>query len=219
MTVSGADSADLCYGEQRAATLVHLTTDGRSVVVVGSGTGMSNQLLGNEGNAALWTGVLGSRTTVTWLMAGSEPGTGGQKSLTELLPKGVGLAVLQLGLVVLLLAWWRGRRLGPLVVEPLPSVVRAAETTEGRARLYRRARATGRAAATLRAATLRRLLPLVGLAANATAAEAVPVIAAHAGASSDVVHALLLGPAPGDDASLVRLKARLDDLERTVRRS
>ena len=35
---------------------------------------------------------------------------------------------------------WRGRRLGRLVVEPLPVVVQAVESTESRGRLYRRAR-------------------------------------------------------------------------------
>ena len=37
-------------------------------------------------------------------------------------------------------AIWRGRRFGPLVPERLPVTVRAAETTEGRARLYAHAR-------------------------------------------------------------------------------
>ena len=50
---------------------------------------------------------------------------------------------------------WRGRRFGPLAVEPLPVVVRASEATRGRARLYRRARAYGRATAALRAASAR----------------------------------------------------------------
>ena len=47
---------------------------------------------------------------------------------------------------MLLLALWRARRLGPVVAEPLPVVVRAAETVEGRARLYRRGGARGQAA-------------------------------------------------------------------------
>src|SRR5690606_41722785 len=52
--------------------------------------------------------------------------------------------------VVVLLAWWQGRRLGPLVTEPLPVVVRASETVEGRGRLYRSRRARDRAAEALR---------------------------------------------------------------------
>ncbi len=211
---------DLCYPVGSGASVVRVGyADGRSLVVVGSGAGMSNNLLANDGNAALSLGLLGTSSRLTWLMAGVEPGTGGQKSLTELLPKGIELAALELALLVLVVAFWRGRRLGPLVVEPLPAVVRAAETTEGRARMYRRAHALDRAAGSLRAATLRRLLPLVGLGPAATAAEAVPLIAARAGRSTTEIGALLLGPPPPDDAALVRLKDQLDALERTVRSS
>ena len=54
--------------------------------------------------------------------------------------------VWQLWLVVVLVALWKGRRLGPLVAEQLPVVVRASETVEGRGRLYRSRRARDRAA-------------------------------------------------------------------------
>ena len=74
--------------------------------------------------------------------------------LSDLLPPWVGIVVAQLVVAVLVAALWRGRRLGPVVAEPLPVAVRAAETTEGRARLYRRRRARGRAADHLRAASL-----------------------------------------------------------------
>ena len=59
--------------------------------------------------------------------------------------------------VAVLAMLWRGRRLGPLAAEPLPVVVRSAETAEGRARLYQDGRSLDRAAATLRAAALTRL--------------------------------------------------------------
>ena len=57
---------------------------------------------------------------------------------------------------------WRGRRLGPLVVEPLPVVVKAVESTQGRGRLYRRVRDRAHAAEILRAATARRLAARLG---------------------------------------------------------
>ena len=46
---------------------------------------------------------------------------------------------------------WRGRRLGPIMTEPLPVTVRAAETVEGHGRLYHRLNARDRAANALRA--------------------------------------------------------------------
>ena len=71
--------------------------------------------------------------------------------------------VFQLCLAIALLALWQGRRLGPLVAERLPVVVRASETVEGRGRLYRSRRARDRAADALRTATLQRMLPRLGL--------------------------------------------------------
>ena len=60
-----------------------------------------------------------------------EPAPGGQQAtFGELVPDWVAPVVWQLGVAVVLAAWWRARRLGPVVAEPLPVVVRAAETTE-----------------------------------------------------------------------------------------
>ena len=95
--------------------------------------------------------------------------------------------------------------------------VRAAETTEGRARLYRRRRARGRAADHLRAASLSRLVGPLGLPATGTREAVVARVAARSGWSPTDVAALLYGAAPQDDAALVRLAAALDGLERQVR--
>ena len=114
---------------------------------------------------------------------------------------------------------WRGRRLGRLVPEPLPVVVRAVETTEGRARMYRRSRAHGRAAATLRAATLARLRDRTGLPRGALRPRpwrpwSPPAPASRARTSPPCCSAHHLT----DDAGLVRLAQILDQLDREVRR-
>jgi len=124
--------------------------------------------------------------------------------------------VLQLCVVVGVLAWWRARRLGPLVAEPLPVVVRASETVEGRARLYRSHRARDRAADALRAAALTRLTPRLGLARNATPDAVTQAVAHRTGSDCGAV---LFGPAPGTDADLLTLAHQLDDLERQVAQS
>lgn len=69
-------------------------------------------------------------------------------SLSDLIPENVHWTIWQLWLVVLLVALWKGRRIGPLVAEELPVVIRASETVEGRGRLYRSRRARDRAADT-----------------------------------------------------------------------
>ncbi|MFC9063080.1 DUF4350 domain-containing protein, partial [Streptomyces sp. NPDC057074] len=117
-------------------------------------------------------------------------------------------------------ALWRARRLGPLVPERLPVAIRASETVEGRARLYRKANARDRAAAALRSATRTRLAPLVGVpVSQAHAPESLlPALSAHLHGDGQSLHALLFGPPPGDDTALIALADQLDALESEVRR-
>ena len=75
----------------------------------------------------------------------------------SVVPAWFGPAMLLLASAVVVLGIARGRRLGPVVTEPLPVVVRASETTTSRARLYRRSRDRARMTAILRTATTTRL--------------------------------------------------------------
>jgi hypothetical protein len=117
-------------------------------------------------------------------------------------------------LALLALAFARGRRLGPPVVEPLPVVVRGAETVEGRGRLYHRAGARGPALDVLRAAARYRLLPALDLDPGASPSTVVSALAARTGRAPDEIDEVLYGPPPTDDAGLVRLSAALDALVR-----
>ena len=124
--------------------------------------------------------------------------------------------VLQLCLAVLLIAVWKGRRVGPLVAEKLPVVVRASETVEGRGRLYRSRRARDRAAQALRGAALHRLLPRLGVGADTSTPALVIAIAQRSRSDPDTVRHILFGPSPATDADLVHLARALDDIERQV---
>ncbi|HKO33626.1 MAG TPA: DUF4350 domain-containing protein, partial [Candidatus Limnocylindria bacterium] len=153
-----------CYD----GALLRYTDAGRTITVVGSSHFMTNSGLLGPGSAALAMNLAGTRDRVIWYAPQRLEGeSGSEASLLDMAPAQVGWAVLQLCVVVGVLAWWRGRRLGPLVAESLPVVVRASETVEGRARLYRSHRARDRAAEALRAATLTRLAPRLGLAPSA----------------------------------------------------
>ncbi|HEU5429382.1 MAG TPA: DUF4350 domain-containing protein [Actinocrinis sp.] len=145
-----------------------------------------------------------------------------QQTLTSLMPSWIWWALLQLLLAVLLVAYWRGRRLGAVVTEQLPVTVRAAETVEGHARLYRRANAHGRAAELLRKATASRLAGYFGVpAARAHADPSILVapVAARLNVTADLIADLLTGQAPESEAELVLLADHLDQLEQEVRSS
>jgi hypothetical protein len=137
----------------------------------------------------------------------------------DLMPPWVAAAALQLAVVGLAAAFWRGRRLGPVVYEPLPVVVPSAETTRGRGRLYRRSRAYGRAAAALRAGTALRLGTRLGLPRSATGPDLADAVARATGRPVELVSALLYGPPPTDDQGLVHLAHELDRLESEGHRS
>ncbi|MGW7441155.1 DUF4350 domain-containing protein [Streptomyces sp. NPDC054849] len=225
---TGDPKATACYPDDDHATLLLLPAQaGGDTVLLGSARILENEFLAAEGNASLALQTLGSRPQLVWYLpspaeaAASGGDEDGDKSLIELIPAGWSWAVLQLFLAAALAALWRARRLGPLVTEKLPVVIRASEATEGRARLYRKAGARDRAATVLRAATRERLAALVGVPhtqAHEPAALAPAVSARLSGEPRDVT-ALLFGTTPSDDAALVALADHLDALEREVRTS
>jgi hypothetical protein len=212
-------SGTRCYadGDADAPMVVGSTRGGARLVVLGTGTMLTNGHLDEDGNAALGINLLGgdgSADELRWLVPA--PGTAGGEPEQSILPGWVLPALLQLLLVGVLIVLWRGRRLGPPVVEPLPVVVRSAEVVEGRSRLYRRAQARDRAAAALRAGALARIVPRLGIGPPAggepSAAAVVGTVAARSGQPEPYVHATLFGPPPGDDAGLVALADSLDSI-------
>ncbi|WP_052745997.1 DUF4350 domain-containing protein, partial [Allosalinactinospora lopnorensis] len=134
-----------CYPADDGAALLRVPRDDGATTVLGSAAPLTNERLGREGNAALALNLVGE-SDVVWFLP-DVPAQAGQATLWELLPRSFHLALVPLGVTLLMLALWRGRRMGPLVTERLPVVVRASETTEGRAGLYASRRARGRAAA------------------------------------------------------------------------
>jgi hypothetical protein len=197
----------LCYGRFLAST--------GTVTLLGTGTPMTNKSLASQGNAALTMRLLGQHERLVWYLPSlTDPDARpDQRPLLELLPDGWVFGAVQVVVAVGLFALWRARRLGPVVTEPLPVVVRAAETVEGRARLYRRAGAADHAAFALRQAARGRLLPRLGLLRDASPEAVVAAVTERTGRAGTDVWALLYGPPPRSDAELVELADALDALE------
>ncbi|WCD86762.1 putative membrane protein [Streptomyces xanthophaeus] len=221
--------ATACYPGNGHPTLLVLPTGttGGDTVVLGSESILLNENLAQEGNASLALQLLGSHPDLVWYLptlSDTDPDATSadeDKSLFDLVPAGWSWALLQLFVAAVLAALWRARRLGPLVTENLPVVIRASEATEGRARLYRKAGARDRAATVLRAAARERLAALVGVPQSQAhdPAALVPAVSTRLPDGSRDTTALLFGPTPSDDAALVALADHLDALEREVRTS
>ncbi len=128
----------------------------------------------------------------------------------KLLPPWAWAALGLLLLAAIAYALARARRLGPPVGEPLPVVVRATETVEGRGRLYQRARARDAALQALRDAALVRLRDALDLPPDDAAPVVASAVAVRTGLPMDYVGAVLFGARPDTDQALVRLAAGLD---------
>ena len=195
-----------CYGGR-----VVVTAD---LVLLGTRDLLVNDRLAHDHLAAVAMNALtadGTVSSIVWLLPGPDAAGPGAPSVWSLFPPWAARALWQLLLVALLVAVWRGRRLGPVVREPLPVIVRASEVVEGHGRLYLRARARDRAAAALRAGTTRRLATRLGLRSGAAASEVATLVADHDR------RVLLDTDVPPDDRELVRLAVDLRRLERDNR--
>ena len=109
--------------------------------------------------------------------------------------------------VLIALMLWRGRRFGQLITEPLPAVVKAAETTED----------ARRAAAQLRGQALRTIPKRLGVSRHAPVDDIVAAVSRATGRDLATVYALLAGPLPVDDDGLVAFATDLSTLEEEVR--
>jgi hypothetical protein len=209
----GDRTVSSCYG----GALVRYRDGDRTVTVVGSTDFLTNGSLLRAGNAALAMNLAGQHPRLVWYTPQHiEGGSSGKGKIFDLIPDNVGWMVVQLWLAVALIALWKGRRIGPLVAEKLPVVVRASETVEGRGRLYRSRRARDRAAQALRSAALQRMLPRLGLGVDTPPPAVILAIAQHGRSDPESLRHILFGPPPATDGDLIQLTRALDDIERQV---
>lgn len=212
------DGGTVCYRPPGSAAGLLAGTDDGGLTVLGSTALLNNGGLASHGQAALALRTLGSSGNLVWYLpglgdaAGSEP----TQTLDDLAPDWVAFLGPWLVFVTVLAIVWRGRRLGPLVFEPLPVVVKAVETAEGRARLYQDSHALDRARDNLWAGTLVRLAQALRLGSQATADEVAEAAARHLGRPASAVSGLVQ-ERPGTAARLVQWSQELDTLENEVR--
>ncbi len=182
------------------------TSDRPRTVLLGIGEALTNGRITEEANAAAGLRALGGADRLVWYVANPlDAGDAPAQSLVDVLPDAFVPSVAVLLLALLALALVRGRRLGPVVREPLPVVVRSVETTESRARLYQAAGDRDRALASLQLAARRRWAARLGLPAASTPDEVVAAVVAATGRSTDEVTRVLADPRAGDDDTLVRV--------------
>lgn len=216
-------SAAGCYPVNSAPSMVRYATAQRTITILGSGAPLTNIELAANGNAALMLNLLSGHRRIVWLvpeqhrpLAATGPPQRGRPG-PALIPWAAWLIVIQLAIAAALVAAWRARRLGPLITERLPVVVRASETVEGHGRLYQSRRARSRASAALRRALLNRVVPALGLVPAAPEGAVTAALADRSRLAKHEITRIVYGPAPTTDAELVSLARSLDQLEKEVR--
>ncbi len=218
------DGVELCFPTtEDAGALATWQEDGRRWAALADAELLSNEHLAEHGNAALALRLLGGRPDLVWYLPSVGDQFGGaadeDPSTVDLIPPTATMVGLQLLVLVGVVILWAGRRLGRVVTEPMPVVVRSAETVLGRGRLYRRARDYGHAAGGLRAGTATRIAGRLGLAHSSSADQLVAAVAQATGREEPYLRALFYGPSPASDAELLALTRELDALESEVHRT
>ncbi|MGW6174628.1 DUF4350 domain-containing protein [Arthrobacter sp. NPDC055138] len=212
--------SEMCFAFETPAgdAAPYVRSDDGVTVVLGAGHVLSNEAIVQAGNAALALNTLGATDRLVWYRAGPQdmPVAETPVNPMSLLPGWVLPVSLWLMAVGVIAMFWRGRRLGPLVSEPLPVLVRSAETIEGRARLYQNAKAVNHAADNLRAATLTRLAAHLRLPAGAGSADVVNAVARNSGRARADLERILRDEAPGTEARLVAWAQELQQLEKEI---
>lgn len=227
LRASGSDRSTVtaCYpptvghgagGAREGALLTFPATAERpTTTLVGFSSALTNDAVADEAHAALGLRLLGGSPTLLWVVpqpadAGLEAAPAG---LWDVLPRNLTAVVVVLGAAVLALALVQGRRLGAVVVEPLPAVVSAAEATRSRGRLYRQARDRSHALAALQDGARSRLAPRLGLPAGASVDELVAALTTASGRPARDVRRLLTDPTAPDDPTFVTTARELRSLE------
>lgn len=198
-------------------SLVELTSDSGTLWVLGATGAISNESVSLDGNAAFALGLLGQQPTLVWYLPSlADLDEASPDTIASLTPAWVVPVMLLLALTVIAAAVWRGRRLGPLVIENLPVTVRASETMQGRARLYERSSSRVRAIDSLRIGTIQRLATACGLPRTATVDDVVAAVSSVTGGQVADIRAVLVDNEPTTDRDLIAHSDALLTLERRV---
>jgi len=204
-----------CFGDGTHA-FVRATRHGRGeVVALGGQDVLTNALLDKADNAALAVDLTGGPGGQVVVLEPRLAGDG-DKTLLDLVSPRVWQALAQLALAFVVLAWWRGRRLGKPVVEQAPVEIAGSELVLARGDLLRRAHQPARAAQALRADLHRELCRALSLPAATPVDVLDGACAARARTDPGEVQAILAGPPVQDEQGLAVLSRRVDAVRQRV---
>jgi hypothetical protein len=212
--VSDDEDDAACFRKGAGAFLVARDVGNGRVVVLADRSPFTNEML-RRGDAAVLALQAIPKGPVVF---GSPRPTGAgapSRGIWESLPVAAKAAIIQLGLALVAFAIVRARRLGRPVLEEPIAPIPAGELPRATARLYRSARASGFAGRELRRAMIGRLGRRVGV-PGASAEELAAVLAGTRVGDERELVKVFAGAEPADDAGLIELARRIEDVRRRV---
>lgn len=210
--------ATACFPGPDRGWLVVVARGRGHVVMLGGPGAFTNAALGKADNALLAVSLL-SPTAAGRVVILQPPAPGeGRKGLGALVAPQVKLALAQLVAAFVVVTLARGRRLGQPEIERQPVELAGSELAEAVGQLLARSRGRGRARAAevLRAELRRTVSERVGLPPDTAAGVVAEVVAGRTAMSAAEVEQALVGPAPNNEESLVRLAQAIEGIRREV---
>jgi hypothetical protein len=187
-----------------------------AIVALGEPGVLTNARLRESGHAVLAVGLLAPEpeTAQVTIIRPPRPGEG-DAELLDLVPRGVWLGLVQLGIAFLLVVLWRGRRLVQPAEERQPVALPASELVVARGNLLADARARERAARLIREDLRQELSERCGLPLSASPDQLADVLMARYGLKHEDVAPVRAGTAESE-SDLVTLAQATEALRRKV---
>jgi hypothetical protein len=217
-----AQGAVGCFSTREGDWLVATPLGKGTVVALGGSSPFVNANLAKRDAAGLAVALLAPRPgSTTQVISDLAPDSGdlpvGQRTqddggLFSGLPGGARVAGIQLLVVFLGVALWRGRRLGRPVVEDPPVEVPGSELVVAVGHLYQKGRHRQRAARVMAERARRAVADRVGLPRGTDARTVAEVASARTGMPAQEIWATIAPPDPPDDEALLALARATDDL-------
>lgn len=176
-----AEATFSCLPSGDGAALVGLSVGDGELIVFGGRGAWTNGALPDHGNAALAAALVQPSEGVRVSVIAPPPPGAGERTLAELVPDRVRMALWQLAIAFGVLAWARSRRHGAPVEEELPTQVRGSETVAAVGGLLERSGARDAAAAGLQADLARSLADVLGVPRDASPETVVDVASNRTG--------------------------------------
>lgn len=214
-----------CFGDGATAFITSQAVGRGRIVSIAGGGLFQNVNLANVDNAGLATAIFAphpglkvSVVTDAAFAAADDQGGGADTAMSvqHIITFGVGLAILQLGVGVIVYGFSRGRRLGRPVLEPQPVQIAGSELVNAVGNLLQQMKQPGNASAILRTDLRHQLCARIGLPFDASPDLIAATVAAQTSIDHDTVLRAVADYPVAGDAELVELAHQIDAIRKEV---